>query len=186
MTTTQCSFDSCFRFAVRVGLCHTHYMQRRRGKPLTPIRAYRDPKPDQPRRIARPSLVRDEQGRKRCNLCTQWLAVDQFYADPRSADELSSHCGKCSNLSRFKLTRTSYEALLADQGGRCAFCSKPHTEADPLRVDHDHNCCPGRGSCGKCVRWLLCNGCNTGLGNFQEDEAALLAAVERLRAWRSR
>ena len=125
MTTTACAFDGCFRFAARVGLCHTHYMQQRRGKPLTPIRPYGAPKPEQPRRIERPSTVRDELGRKRCNLCTQWLVTGQFYADPRAFDQLSSHCGKCSNLSRFKLTRTSYEALLAGQGNACAFCRKP-------------------------------------------------------------
>lgn len=189
MTNPKCTFDGCFRLAraKKGGLCQTHLVQGYRGQPLTPIRAYGPAKPKQPAAPReKPSLTRDEQGRKLCTMCAQWLHVSLFYPDVKSADCLTSCCGRCNNLSRFKLTRTSYEAMLARQNGACAFCSKPHTEDDPLRVDHDHSCCPGRGSCGKCVRWLLCNGCNTGLGNFQEDEAALLAAVERLRAWRDR
>jgi hypothetical protein len=33
-----------------------------------------------------------------------------------------------------------------------------------LRVDHDHRCCPGAHSCGKCVKGLLCEGCNIASG----------------------
>jgi hypothetical protein len=157
-------------------------MQQYRGKELTPLRPYGQPKDGAPAiERPKPSLVRDEQGRKRCGLCGQWLHVNQFYADGASADGLTGHCGRCSNLSRFKLTRTTYEAMVAQQGGGCAFCSKPHTDDEPLRVDHDHACCPGRGSCGRCVRWLLCHGCNTGLGNFGENVDAMLKAVELLR-----
>src|SRR4029077_2130187 len=33
-----------------------------------------------------------------------------------------------------------------------------------LAVDHDHNCCPGAHSCGKCIRGILCGTCNSALG----------------------
>ena len=47
-------------------------------------------------------------------------------------------------------------------------------------VDHDHGCCPGPSSCGKCVRGLAHEGCNRRLGPL---EALLdLVGADRLRA----
>lgn len=45
-------------------------------------------------------------------------------------------------------------------------------------VDHDHACCPGKISCGKCVRGLICNPCNKGvLGHFRDDVKCLIRAI---------
>ncbi len=38
MTIAECDFDGCIRPKSSVGLCTTHYQQKRRGKTLTPIR----------------------------------------------------------------------------------------------------------------------------------------------------
>lgn len=39
----------------------------------------------------------------------------------------------------------------------CEICrqvtNRPH-------MDHDHSCCPGAYSCGRCLRGVLCGGCN--------------------------
>lgn len=34
-------------------------------------------------------------------------------------------------------------------------------------VDHDHRCCAGGKSCGRCVRGLLCSTCNISLGHYE-------------------
>lgn len=85
--------------------------------------------------------------------------------------------------AKFGLSLEDYDRMLAEQGGTCAIC--PATEAGGrhntfFAVDHDHACCPGKGSCGKCVRGLLCAKCNFALGQFDDDPDRLMAAVAYL------
>ncbi|MGW7594475.1 endonuclease domain-containing protein [Streptomyces asiaticus] len=67
------------------------------------------------------------------------------------------------------------------QGSACAICGIEFKEPGHAHIDHDHSCCPGKRSCGKCVRGLLCGGCNNGLGRFKDDVNVLQAAIEYLR-----
>lgn len=60
----------------------------------------------------------------------------------------------------------------------CPICTKYRIRA----VDHDHSCCPGKTSCGKCVRGLLCGNCNTILGRMRDDASALLRAAKYLQS----
>lgn len=88
--------------------------------------------------------------------------------------------------SRLKFRAWAYsvsvEALTAMLAAGCGVCGA----TAGLHVDHDHRCCPpGRGgpkSCGRCVRGVLCNGCNTAAGLTGESPArlrALAAYLER-------
>ncbi|HEY0696754.1 MAG TPA: NADAR domain-containing protein [Micromonospora sp.] len=78
-------------------------------------------------------------------------------------------------LRRFAMTPADYDQLLASQDGHCALCDTiggqaktPAGSPISLAVDHDHGCCPERGwSCGRCVRGLLCGGCNGLLGELE-------------------
>jgi hypothetical protein len=71
----------------------------------------------------------------------------------------------------FKRTPEWYEETLASQGGHCALCDSIPASDRRFQVDHDHNCCPTdkthRKTCGKCVRGLLCEACNTELGSLE-------------------
>jgi hypothetical protein len=69
---------------------------------------------------------------------------------------------------RYGLTLADYETLFIVQGGVCAICHQP-PGAQRLSVDHDHACCPGYRSCGKCIRGLLCARCNSSLGWFENN-----------------
>ena len=78
---------------------------------------------------------------------------------------------------RFHMTPEEYQVRLDDQDGVCALCLQTCATGDRLGVDHDHACCPGWRSCGKCVRGLLCRACNRSL---RDDPAWHRRAIEYL------
>lgn len=84
--------------------------------------------------------------------------------------------------AKYGLEAGRYDAMLLEQAGRCAVCRTPMSAPG---VDHDHACCPGKRSCGKCVRGLLCERCNTLLGYADDRVETLEAAVGYLRAWKN-
>jgi hypothetical protein len=64
---------------------------------------------------------------------------------------------------------------------KCEICE---TETSPnkggFHIDHDHSCCPNKKSCGKCVRGLLCQKCNSVIGFANDDPEILKAAISYL------
>lgn len=77
---------------------------------------------------------------------------------------------------RYKVDDDRFQQMLAGQDNVCAICAQPFGAKGP-HIDHDHECCPGSRSCGKCVRGLLCWLCNSALGKFRDDPEALMAAA---------
>jgi hypothetical protein len=76
--------------------------------------------------------------------------------------------------SRYGVSTTEYERLLAEQEGLCACCGV--SEADfggYLCVDHCH--VTGR------IRGLLCRKCNTAIGLLGDNLDGLVAAVAYLK-----
>lgn len=157
------------------GLCPTHYQQ-----------WFRDQvKPGRIRRRPTETVCARRNGLKECLTCQEWLPEADFSVRAPSPDGLSAHCKDClyfKNLARgHQLSGAQLRDLLAQQNGKCAICGDvPGVRR--LAVDHDHACCPGRKSCGKCVRGLLCGRCNTGLGMFKDSPDRLLAAKSYLEA----
>lgn len=76
----------------------------------------------------------------------------------------------------YGLSQERYEAMLAEQGARCAICGSEDWPGKDRRPHVDH--CHKTGA----VRGLLCGNCNTGLGQFADDPARLRAAAEYLEA----
>ena len=78
---------------------------------------------------------------------------------------------------QYGLTPEQYTALWEAQEGKCYICKRNRASC----VDHDHKCCPGKTSCGKCVRGLLCNPCNKGvLGHLRDNVQSLIRAITYL------
>lgn len=85
----------------------------------------------------------------------------------------------------YTLTAAEYDEIYAAQGGRCAICRRATGARRRLAVDHDHSCCNGPTSCGRCVRGLLCKSCNKSLGFYRDDPEAFRRAADYLERWPS-
>ena len=84
-------------------------------------------------------------------------------------------------LRTYGLTPESFDLLLQSQGGVCGICGVDQCDTgNRFSVDHDHLCCPKGRSCGKCVRGILCRGCNIGIGNLGDSIETLNRAAEYL------
>jgi hypothetical protein len=68
----------------------------------------------------------------------------------------------------YGLTVEEMNKLLA-AGCYAPGCKRGGTGKNGLHIDHDHFCCPGKKSCGKCVRGALCSRHNIFLGYLEED-----------------
>jgi recombination endonuclease VII len=84
-------------------------------------------------------------------------------------------------IEKHGLSLDDYLGMDAAQLGTCAMPDCDRTEpggSGRWHIDHDHDCCPGTYSCGKCVRGLLCMRCNVELGYFERRVTIFAAYVE--------
>lgn len=89
-------------------------------------------------------------------------------------------------LNTYGLTPEQYNRQLAFQGGKCAICRRATGASKRLAVDHDHACCIGPVSCGRCPRMLLCSTCNDVLAHFRDVPETFERAAAALRNWPTR
>ncbi|AEO94441.1 HNH endonuclease [Mycobacterium phage Kahlid] len=127
------------------------------------------------------SLLRNCDGHKKCNRCGNWLAESEFSKSSSTLDRLSSRCRACLSGGRYDLTRNDIARLLDQCDWKCPICGGDiGFETRALHVDHDHSCCSGNKSCGRCLRGVICGHCNKGLGYFRDNPQALRAAIHYL------
>lgn len=115
---------------------------------------------------------------KRCSKCKIFKPFSEFYKEPKYV--LSPSCKTCNKLDDHHITLEKYEKMLSSQNNKCAICrgSVPGGPTNQWLIDHDHKCCSlKRGSCGKCIRGLLCSNCNRALGLFQDSPEILSNAI---------
>ena len=134
---------------------------------------------------------------KTCSKCRTTRPSGEFSKNRQSRDGLNRHCKRCTREqyisnsdkinarhrdARYGLLAGAWEALFESQGRRCAICGSASPRGRGWATDHDHACCPGRKTCGKCIRGILCVPCNAGLGIFQDNPETLRSALEYLKA----
>lgn len=104
---------------------------------------------------------------------THYEANKQKYIDKaRKWEKLNG--GK--KYQTYKISNTQFLEMYNKYAGLCWIC-KTNTAT---HIDHDHSCCPEGKSCGVCVRGLICNTCNTGLGMFKDNVDFLQGAIDYL------
>lgn len=105
-----------------------------------------------------------------CIACFKPYKYRDHYTNSRS------FCNKCKKeydkldrnfrqtLINHRITLHNYRELESVYGKQCWL----HKGGGTICVDHDHKCCPGQYSCGKCIIGLLCRNCNAMLGQYQK------------------
>ena len=153
----------------------------------------------------RKKVLASPQGFHYCKNCILYKPVEQFYKSNECTSGLRPICIEChakdgakrweevykgservrtrmrrEGIKRtYNITLEDYDRMLEEQNFACAICSIHISELDKsLCIDYDHKCCPGKDSCGNCIRGLLCNLCNTGLGMFRDSPELMEIATE--------
>ena len=127
---------------------------------------------------------------KKCNRCEDVKLDSEFHKNKHSHDGLKSICRDCAKEGKqakyppsyykdkklqlkFGITLSEYIDMKDSQGYRCAICGIHEEYCDKqLAVDHCH-------TTGN-VRGLLCQKCNTGLGQFKDNVEFLKKAIDYL------
>jgi len=147
-------------------------------------------------------MTKNTADKKFCPKCDKFHLRSNFYKNKALSDGLSGYCKdhmKAMNKAlkeskpeyfsmtnsiqkrarRFGLTQEQFEKMMQDQNGKCLLCDVNLNNVQ-FNIDHDHKCCEGRYSCGKCVRGILCGMCNRGLGHFKDNIQTLEKAIKYL------
>lgn len=151
----MCRYPECNKAEHGHGYCGSHAAQIRRGKKTGPLRKYREK--------AKPTQFVN--GKRMCPRCKETKGPEEYNRNKGRSDGCSAYCRSCCRWVqiewKYGLTQEDYEAIWDYQLRGCAICG---TE-DPghkhgFTVDHDHECCDGNKTCGRCVRGIICSACN--------------------------
>ena len=100
-------------------------------------------------------------------------------------------CETCAYRAAARYRRRTYhytpELEARYQAARiCDFCDNPFNDS-VIHQDHDHECCAGAASCGKCLRGLLHGFCNqAALGWFEWQEKEFGITHDLLKSYREK
>lgn len=128
---------------------------------------------------------------KKCPDCGEHKPPEAFSRHPNTADRKQPYCKPCTKerqreiairlhgdtrhyhlKSRYGVTAREINEMSERQGGLCAICREDAAN----QVDHDHQT--------KEIRGLLCDGCNGGLGAFEDDPDLIQRAIDYLEKWK--
>lgn len=127
------------------------------------------------------ATMQAEHGRKWCRGCCTWRRLDVVGVQRFDMAPGQSRCRPCARVSRTRLGFGLSEEQQATMSTTCDACGGSQ-RIKSLATDHDHRCCPGGTSCGKCVLGRLCQRCNKEVLGAVHDSTGTLAALLAYRA----
>lgn len=176
----------------------TEWLREYRRKGMADHRRRNRPEGWQPVHVTRHAQLSCNGEHHICTKCQKLKPVQEFPLNPETPCGYDPRCKQCRHearvarrsenkndilvkertswrLARYGITYQQYLDILASQDNKCFICQEIEVGKDVkvLCVDHDHRCCPGPRSCGKCVRSLLCTNCNKLLG-YAEARTSLI------------
>lgn len=128
---------------------------------------------DEERRLRRNAYYRKYRARIKQEDPVRWAKIEQkhcAYMKEVYAKDPERIKAKV-RAYRHSLPDSWYVSTLASQNGVCAICKLPQNK---YCLDHDHTCCPGDRSCGKCARGLVCQPCNKMLAFAKDNPTTLM------------
>lgn len=195
MSERPCSIEGCNKTRVAQGRCPAHYAAARKSgeiQKLDQSRLHFLSNVDQQARTGICSVCGEvpawrsgsrwicgKKGRERAAKRRQREEVIRYHKEYAKRNSLKA------KLARYQLTIEQWEDLLAECDSRCSICGKELLTPGEQYVDHDHSCCGGGGSCGKCVRAILCRSCNFGIANFSDKPELVRRAAGYLERFAS-
>ncbi len=94
-------------------------------------------------------------------------------------DTPTKECNKCEEVKEYEAFYLNFLSQMSPPLD-CKICKTINPGTQDFAVDHDHARCPGKQSCGECVRGILCNPCNQAIGLMSDNPATLRLAAEYL------
>ena len=124
---------------------------------------------------------------KQCRLCENMKPKSEYASRDGKSRRTETYCKECRKfmghergIEKYGLDLDSYMKMFSEQNGVCKICDRPEMDGRRLSIDHDHSCCAGASSCGKCIRGLICFKCNSALGMVQDNVAILKSMIKYL------
>ena len=108
-----------------------------------------------------------------CHGCRSYLSKVYF-------NKVQTFCDKCNNLNalarNYNMTLPDIITLF-EVYTSCQICGESFKDDRDRHIDHDHSCCRGSKTCGRCTRGVLCRSCNHMLGNAKDNIGILVQAI---------
>lgn len=189
ITEKICGFPDCIRPHFAKGWCNAHWQQWKYRSTMKPLRTRRGEFSE----CSFPDCHRRHDSSGYCQTHIKQLRAGKPLSEVKTKIPQSGKCflpncekdaktgGYClqhRNIQyNFDISKSKIIELFSGEI-KCGICGTLSNGNREFHIDHDHSCCRG---CDKCVRGLLCGGCNHGLGNFRDRIDIMESAISYLR-----